>query len=513
MSENEHANLSRRLRHEATLNPIADARAVMQLAADMLESSSTPKSPENLLDVVEADFRAYAARFQAGAPVLEPDLRKLDRLLKMLGRVDDEEDDGPTRLAHILAYRDRAYQERNRLVCLVARLALLSGWRAGTWRDPDGEPGFALVVGVELPTGQVSFHMDERDPVAPWTALPTFPGSYDQHTDVEKWDRLLRAVADIHAGATPDYARRAMQTAAALDTGPVGQLAREHLRVVRGELDRCPQCGNPEGCGPLDCNFCSDFRANEAAELRQKVQQLEGQLAKGLKSRIGAPAVPVWEIVEVFGHTKHVGMVTREWESGQEWIVVRSPEYVEHRRWYPWKTVRLSPRAIFRREQVDEARALRHLRYQTRSMDEGVDLPAARLASARDALRITREDAAKVVGLSITSYTAIEDCTEESDDAMIDDLVGRLLDHYQRQVEAGGLTIKQEEDGLWRVDGGTVDDALKWMLGNRLTRAAAIHAGSSYLANAARYSRGDEADSAADGCERLEAETENAQER
>lgn len=227
-----------------------------------------------------------------------------------------------------------------------------------------------------------------------------------------------------------------------------------------------------------------------------KFKMFVKDVAEGLMSRIGAPAAaPVWEIVEVFGHTKHVGMVTREWESGQEWIVVQSPEYVDHRRWYPWKTVRLSPRAIFRREQVDEARALRHLPYQTRSTDEGVDLPAARLASARDALRITREDAAKVVGLSITSYTAIEDCIEESDDAMIDDLVGRLLDHYQRQVEAGGLTIKQEDDGLWRVDGGAVD-TLKWMLGNRLTRAAAIDAGRSYLANAARYSRGDEADAA-----------------
>ena len=228
-----------------------------------------------------------------------------------------------------------------------------------------------------------------------------------------------------------------------------------------------------------------------------KVKRFVKDVAEELMRRRSGP---VWEIIEVFGHTKHVGMVTLEWASGQEWIVVQSPEYVEHRRWYPWKTVRLSPRAIFRREQVDEARALRHLRYQTRSTDEGVDLPAARLASARDALRITREDAAKVVGLSITSYTAIEDCIEESDDAMIDDLVGRLLDHYQRQVEAGGLTIKQEDDGLWRVDGGAVD-ALKWMLGNRLTRAAAIHAGSSYLANAARYSRGDEAADADDDAE------------
>lgn len=243
------------LRHEANLNPILAARSIMQLAASVLEGIHSPplEAPDPLVRIADALERL--ADVGDLAPWMREDANE-----------DSNTGDEHTELAQILAYRDRAYQERNRLVCLVARLALLAGWRAGTWRDPDGEPGFALVVGVELPTGQVSFHMDERDPVAPWMALPTFPGSYDGHTDVEKWDRLLRAVADIHAGTTPDFARRAMQ-AAALDPGPVGQLAREHLRIVRGELDRCPECGNPEGSGPASCKFCSDFRAGEASEL------------------------------------------------------------------------------------------------------------------------------------------------------------------------------------------------------------------------------------------------------
>jgi hypothetical protein len=87
-----------------------------------------------------------------------------------------------------------AYDERNRVVALAARLALLLGWRAGhrahePHPDPFWEPGFCRVVHIDLPTGQASWHFpdDAQDLLID---LPEYDGNWDKHDNATKYKRL-----------------------------------------------------------------------------------------------------------------------------------------------------------------------------------------------------------------------------------------------------------------------------------------------------------------------------------
>lgn len=91
---------------------------------------------------------------------------------------------------------DDAYRQRNVMVCVAARLLLNGrpassewGYVAGIFTDPHAEPGFGTVVALDL-AGQVTFHMDERDPAKPWAALPPYHGEWDGHSDAVKWERV-----------------------------------------------------------------------------------------------------------------------------------------------------------------------------------------------------------------------------------------------------------------------------------------------------------------------------------
>lgn len=91
---------------------------------------------------------------------------------------------------------DDAYRQRNAMVCVAARLLLNGrpassewGYVAGIFTDPHAEPGFGTVVALDL-AGQVTFHMDERDPAKPWAALPPYHGEWDGHSDAVKWERV-----------------------------------------------------------------------------------------------------------------------------------------------------------------------------------------------------------------------------------------------------------------------------------------------------------------------------------
>lgn len=88
------------------------------------------------------------------------------------------------------------YQERNRVVAVLAKLAQGQGMKA--WLDRqqgnDVDEGWAWVVYIELPTGQVSWHIHDSE--LPWFGfLPrqNEPGhpSWDGHTTEEKYARCL----------------------------------------------------------------------------------------------------------------------------------------------------------------------------------------------------------------------------------------------------------------------------------------------------------------------------------
>ena len=83
-------------------------------------------------------------------------------------------------LAHYLAGISRAEQEkdyttRNALVLHAFTAALAAGYEAG-WRCDPQEPEWPVVY-LELPTGQVSWH------------LPQHPRAWDGHTTEQKYER------------------------------------------------------------------------------------------------------------------------------------------------------------------------------------------------------------------------------------------------------------------------------------------------------------------------------------
>lgn len=86
---------------------------------------------------------------------------------------------------------DWAYTERNKLVVLLANLAIERGYPAGLYWDKTQEPEWNNVVIIDLPTGQISFHVGLRDGTSSQLeTLPKYTGEWDGHTTDAKWERV-----------------------------------------------------------------------------------------------------------------------------------------------------------------------------------------------------------------------------------------------------------------------------------------------------------------------------------
>jgi hypothetical protein len=93
----------------------------------------------------------------------------------------------------VTAESDCAYEERNRVVALLARLypagikkTAIEGW----------DPEWHGCVYVELPTGQCSWHFHDRDAHL-FEGLPPYPGEWDGHTATEKYERIEKLVKTL----------------------------------------------------------------------------------------------------------------------------------------------------------------------------------------------------------------------------------------------------------------------------------------------------------------------------
>jgi hypothetical protein len=80
---------------------------------------------------------------------------------------------------------DEAYVDRNLGVQVLALLAMRQGYRIGIRNREDDWP----ILYVDLPTGQVSWHIPKDEIVA---FFPDYPGEWDSHDLKEKRDRLRR---------------------------------------------------------------------------------------------------------------------------------------------------------------------------------------------------------------------------------------------------------------------------------------------------------------------------------
>ena len=89
-------------------------------------------------------------------------------------------------LAKAVNDKDTAYNERNRLVALLAHL-FPSG--LAKTEIPGWEPEWINCVYLDLPTGQASWHYHDDD--APlFEGLPPYTKPWDGHTTAEKYRRI-----------------------------------------------------------------------------------------------------------------------------------------------------------------------------------------------------------------------------------------------------------------------------------------------------------------------------------
>jgi hypothetical protein len=94
-------------------------------------------------------------------------------------------------LADMEARKDAAYEERNRCVALIARMAIALGFKAGVTRTAiEGwSEDWHGCVYVELPTGQASWHFHDSQAYL-FEGLPSYEGKWDGHTTPQKYERV-----------------------------------------------------------------------------------------------------------------------------------------------------------------------------------------------------------------------------------------------------------------------------------------------------------------------------------
>jgi hypothetical protein len=110
--------------------------------------------------------------------------------------MDDEELSKQLDIA--MEMRDRAYTERNLCVALIAQYAPWLGHKVGIKEHvgEEWEDGWRNVLFIDLPTGQVSWHLQDSE-LENFPEISCYPGEWDGHTTEEKYKRVKKY---IHLG-------------------------------------------------------------------------------------------------------------------------------------------------------------------------------------------------------------------------------------------------------------------------------------------------------------------------
>lgn len=95
----------------------------------------------------------------------------------------------------LIEQKDNAYKERNLCVALIAAYAQWFEHTVGIKKHEgeDWEDGWRNVLFIDLPTGQVSWHLHDSE-------MPNFPGigayqgTYDGHSTEEKYERVKKFI-------------------------------------------------------------------------------------------------------------------------------------------------------------------------------------------------------------------------------------------------------------------------------------------------------------------------------
>ena len=85
---------------------------------------------------------------------------------------------------------EEAYYDRNQLAMLAAKLARLIGYETG-WHVDDDEPEWPVLY-IELPTGQVSWHIPMAEVLDQTVIMHNHVRPWDGHTLEEKRHRIVQ---------------------------------------------------------------------------------------------------------------------------------------------------------------------------------------------------------------------------------------------------------------------------------------------------------------------------------
>lgn len=149
-------------------------------------------------DCARAERDAERARADAAEGTLDDIDSEVPSLFECYDGTDEVDEDRPVPLYdRVVALRERAekaeaakdtaYSERNKLVAALSKV-----FYASLEKDPDAEPEseWLWVVIVQLPTGQVSWHIHESE-LSLFEHLPRETGNvWDGHTTELKYERL-----------------------------------------------------------------------------------------------------------------------------------------------------------------------------------------------------------------------------------------------------------------------------------------------------------------------------------
>lgn len=138
-------------------------------------------------DLKDAIVAEVAAAWPDRPTTMSIVLAVADSAVKVARERLDAKDTETRTLADVLAdieKHDTDYDVRYGLVIEALHLALTAGYQAGIGIDHSEEVGFRTVAYIELPTGQISWHMPEH------------PKPWDGHTTSLKYRRIRWYIED-----------------------------------------------------------------------------------------------------------------------------------------------------------------------------------------------------------------------------------------------------------------------------------------------------------------------------
>lgn len=204
--------------------PVAPMSTSGEIAAWRQKFKSDPWSYHH------ADW-PYAESERANGAIVEP-LYPASRIKALEALVAEKEGE-----------KDGAYAERNQCVGLIAKFALVLGYKVGiakTAIEGWSEDWHGCVY-IDLPTGQVSWHYHDSDAWL-FSFLPPYGSAWDGHSTPEKYERVnaafpIRALT-AEAALAKDGGGEVADAAEWLWFG-VDQLGHQHVSFGRWQAHPC----------------------------------------------------------------------------------------------------------------------------------------------------------------------------------------------------------------------------------------------------------------------------------